>query len=578
MLYQKVNKVNIEEIFSYFVHQQKKSLSILGDENKKTNGVFFTNCIPTIDTILESLPHDQTLFNKIILDPCCGEGIFLLRIILKAYLIVPEKTIIQNFIEQNLYFVDIDEDMINKTKENISRLYKFLFDYEFEGNFNYYCLDFTLIKLDLFSTFSQIFTTMYGKLDYVIGNPPYISLYGRRDQKKNENQRIFYLENYQQFPSNIKNGKINYIMLFIEQSLNFLQENGTLSFIIDIAFLETAYQHCRKYLVENYTIKSLIYNLKVFDKVTSGQIIIEINKQKPSLTNKIKIVNLEINTINFISQSDWDSPDDEFRFRLPNSPNLTKIINKIYDKKDPTLKYIYPHKNLRTCAMLLNMENRFTGNHILQNDDDIKTYPYYRGSHSIKYKYSKPIHDIYFYYDKLVQDNINNKLKKELTILGIKNKKRIGLGEMIIYDNPKVYIRQSAKELIATYDPNPSSGNNSLYVFSLRDKSSESIFFLKYLCGLINSNIYTFFAQQRRIIRYNKGKQPQIKIADLYQIFIPNNYNLQQQIVQLVDHIYEYPDMTETYKNKIDKLLFDYYELDNQEIKLIQEFIVSFVK
>ena len=32
---------------------------------------------------------------------------------------------------------------------------------------------------------------------------------------------------------------------------------------------------------------------------------------------------------------------------------------------------------------------------------------------------------------------------------GIKNKKRLGFGEEAIYQNPKVYIRQSAKELIA---------------------------------------------------------------------------------------------------------------------------------
>ena len=74
---------------------------------------------------------------------------------------------------------------------------------------------------------------------------------------------------------------------------------------------------------------------------------------------------------------------------------------------------------------------------------------------------------IFFYYNKPLQDSINDELKIELTKQGVKNKKRLGLGETIIYDNPKLFIRQSAKEIIATIDLGKSSANNSLYVFLL---------------------------------------------------------------------------------------------------------------
>ena len=49
-----------------------------------------------------------------------------------------------------------------------------------------------------------------------------------------------------------------------------------------------------------------------------------------------------------------------------------------------------------------------------------------------------------------------------MTSQGIKNKKRIGLGEDRISDWPKIYIRHSAKTIIATYDEIPSAANNSL--------------------------------------------------------------------------------------------------------------------
>lgn len=112
------------------------------------------------------------------------------------------------------------------------------------------------------NTLDTTLNKILGKIDYVVGNPPYVSLYGRRDRKKDENQRVYYLNRYSQFPDSLKNGKINYVMLFIEHSIDFLVEGGELSFIIDVAFFETAYQYTRKFLLTNTTIKSIKYNIK----------------------------------------------------------------------------------------------------------------------------------------------------------------------------------------------------------------------------------------------------------------------------------------------------------------------------
>ena len=126
--------------------------------------------------------------------------------------------------------------------------------------------------------------------------------------------------------------------------------------------------------------------------------------------------------------------------------------------------------------MLLNLENLFVFDKPEKNLN-VKIYPYYQGSKSLKYKFSKLINYKYFHYNKNLQDKINNDLKEELTKKGVKNKKRLGLGETIIYDNPKVYIRQSAKEIIASYDEMPSAANNSLYVFYLCSVFSHMVDF-----------------------------------------------------------------------------------------------------
>src|SRR5690606_698418 len=132
------------------------------------------------------------------------------------------------------------------------------------------------------------FSELYNTFDYVIGNPPYVTLYGRRDKKQNEQQRVNYLKSYNQFPSSVKNGKLNLVMLFIEHSIDFLKVNGKLSFIIDVSFFETAYQYTRKFLLDNTTIEELQVNIKDFD-VASGQVILKLSKSKVE-NNEVKII------------------------------------------------------------------------------------------------------------------------------------------------------------------------------------------------------------------------------------------------------------------------------------------------
>ncbi|MDM8549578.1 TaqI-like C-terminal specificity domain-containing protein [Desulfobacterales bacterium HSG2] len=544
---------------------------------KKDFGQFLTCNFEIIDEILSVIDFKNILDRKI-LEPSCGQGIFLVRIIEKLYQLYPDKNVISSFIANNLYFIDIDSEMIEATKQNISLVYKTLFDESYSTGFNAFVYDFTK---KLTPEFNNLFfkqkdhplDKFLGNIDYIIGNPPYVSLYGRRDRKKNEEQRIYYLNNYKQFPSNLKNGKINYIMLFLEHGLDFLRTNGKLSYIIDISFFETAYAHTRKYLLYNSSIDSIIYNINDFG-VASGQIILQVSKNK-TRNNNVKIMNSITNEVIEINQNDWNNPKDEYKFRFNANEQTNSIINKIHNKNVPTLKQLYPKKNLRTCVMLLSMENKFVFNETKRTD--IKNYPYYQGSKSLKEKYGKLYFEKYFHYDKKLQDKINDELKTELTKKGIKNKKRLGLGETIIYDNPKIFIRQSAKEIIATYDNKPSSANNSLYVFSLRDNSENIIGFLKFLTGYLNSALITFYAQQRYIIRYTKGKQPQIKVSDLYKIPIVTDKNIQKEITVLVDKIYSNPKTKKDLMKKIDAIIFSFFQIKSKEINHIEKTISVFL-
>lgn len=550
----------------------------MNKHERKQDGVFLTNSLSTVENVLNIVEVNSEILSKRILEPSCGQGIFILKLIADVYTLFPNEEAISKFISSNIYFVDIKKEMIDKTIFNIKALYNYLFDENYTGSFNGIVWDFTDKNFSRTSLFDEdVFTpfmNLYESFDYVVGNPPYVTLYGRRDKKQNEEQRINYLKNYNQFPKSVKNGKLNLVMLFIEHSLDFLKKNGKLSFIIDVSFFETAYEFTRKYLLQKTRIEELQVNIKDFN-VASGQVILKVAKTNEQRNNHVKIIDWKTHRTYTVSQSSWVNKNDEYKFRY-NGCSISKlIIDKINSREDKTLLQLYPYKNLRTCVMLLDMENKFT---FFKSGDNpkIPDYPYYQGSKALSEKYGKLSFSKYFYYNKKLQDAINDELKIQLEKKGIKNKKRLGLGETVVYDNPKIYIRQSAKEIIATVDLNKSSANNSLYVFSLRDNKPDTIDLLYFLCGWLNSDLITYYSQQMNIIRYSHGKQPQIKISDLGKIFLPQDKNLQNEISGLCKLIYKNPFLKSEASKQINTLVYDYYKLTSLEINNINSSIKSF--
>lgn len=561
-------------IINNIIKKQTKSEKKLSNFARKQNGTFFTNQVAIVENIIGIIDFENDILNKKILEPSVGHGILLISVLEKLIQYHNNSSIVEQFIQNNLYFVDIDKSMIENTEQNINDWFLSTFKTSFNGVFNSFCYDFTQkeIKPDLFSQSQYPFSNLLSTFDYVIGNPPYVTLYGRRDKKQSEAQRVFYLNNYKQFPDNLKNGKLNYVMLFLEHGLDLLKKGGKLSYIIDLSFFETAYKYTRKYLLDNTSIISLEYNIKEFE-VASGQIILKIKNGKNS-DNQVKIIDNQNNKSLIINQEVWNDANDEYKFRYSFDKTAKQILEKINRKNNPTLRNLFPKKNLRTCVMLLNMEDKFI---FKENNlsDKLKVYPYYKGSKGLSEKYETLKNGSFFYYNKELQDKINDDLKIELEKQGIKNKKRLGLGETVIYDNPKVFIRQSAKKLIATYTEEPGSANNSLYVFSLRDSSEKSKNELKFICGLLNSNLFTFWAQNMNVIRYSKGKQPQIKISDLYKLPIIQDIEIKNQIIRNVDNLYK-DENKDIYILNIDELIYNYYQIREEEKEYIEAKIINF--
>ena len=244
---------------------------MLHKTEKMKKGIFYTNDINIIKYMISNI---NVLCGKI-LEPSCGSGIFLIFIIEEIIKQLKVKNYsefeILEYISNNMYANDIDKNAIMIAKTQIELLLKPLINkvklkqekFEFRGiNFTNYDFVFEQEKFDC-------------KFDLIVGNPPFVTMYGKRSKGMTEEKREYF--NTFNFVKNKKgNNKFNLNMFFIENSLKLLKFNGILSFILDISFLEDAYIDLREYLLNHTKILNYTYNINGLENFGIGQMILNL--------------------------------------------------------------------------------------------------------------------------------------------------------------------------------------------------------------------------------------------------------------------------------------------------------------
>lgn len=226
----------------------------------KKNQVFTPK--ESVIELLDLVGYKKKLFGKKILENSCGDGNILIEIV-KRYIedslmnrISLEK--IKFGLENDIYGFEIDIIQYNKCILKLDCLAKIYKIYKVKWNIKN--TDFLKEKnLDI-------------KFDFIVGNPPYIN-YREIDLKN----RIFLKENFY----TCSKGKFDYCYAFIESSLNLLNKNGKLSYLIPNSIFKNVFaENLREKLLYNL-IKVVDYkNKKLFKNVlTSSAIIVCSNKQ-----------------------------------------------------------------------------------------------------------------------------------------------------------------------------------------------------------------------------------------------------------------------------------------------------------
>ena len=386
-----------EDFLAYsLVIKNDEVVTCLKEEYVKTNGAIPTHefisdaiCKQTLSMANFQTPKD--IFNLRILDPCCGSGVFLVSVYdylsnalkkvtsnsNKWCIVDGENKILtvlakQEIMKKCLYGIDCDPTAVEVTKMSLAlkivddinethlsetgvfgeKILRDIHKNIFTGN--------TLVDTDINCSVNEIkyirpinikgsiYRDVFdekGGFDFIVGNPPYVET---KHFKAASTTTHEYLKNkYSTFE-----GKVDLSVLFIERTMDLLNENGAIGMIIQRRWFKTNYgKSARKFITEGSHLQKLLdieTNSLFKGRITYVSIMILTKSKNQSVAydiikgdvNDVQMyfenqVNIDMIDINYFSDAIW----------APELKNIFEIKNKYADK----LGTIGSNPNISVC-------------------------------------------------------------------------------------------------------------------------------------------------------------------------------------------------------------------------------------
>ena len=552
--------------------------------------------------------YREWLLSLKILDPACGSGAFLNQALeflisehaaLDTYRKVYEGEglglydIESTILENNLYGVDINADAVE-----IARLSLWLRTAA-KGRV------LTDLSKNLVAANSLLEFPFDFKFDVVIGNPPYVRQEAIKEQKPA-------LQKYK-----VYSGMADLFVYFYELGITHLKENGLLGFICSNKFFRASYgENLRKFILENTQITHIIdfAGVKVFEDASVDSAVTVFRKIRAGGNSKFNF--LASSTTNLKTQKFIQIPQSTL-----NETNFTFLDKSKFELKNKIEKVAKPLKDWDVNiyrGILTGLNEAFiidsdTRDKILNNcvgEEREQTQklirPILRGRDVKRYDYEWAglwLINIHNGYDTKPRINIDNfpKLKLYLDKFEPKLSKRSDKGVTPYNLRNCAYLDEFEKEkiLCARMVQSPKFANDINN--NIPDNTAYCIIGenLKFLLAFLNSTaVYKIF----NFFYAGGGLEGEIKINRLEILPIPQitpqNENLANEIINLVDEILKANEKIKLYEKhmatltldekleakenidtlndkikasdeKINKLVFELYELTSNEIALI---------
>jgi type I restriction-modification system DNA methylase subunit len=384
--------------------------------------------------------------------------------------------------------------------------------------------------------FPEVFKN--GGFDCVIGNPPYLKL-----TANNSNPSILsYYKN--KFVTYSGGSSKNLFQLFIERITELKPK--IFSFIVPEALLTTSSNGAtRETLLKNHSISSIVtFDHFVFQDATIGTTIFVAEKKSKNATKVIKMNNKghfdQTQVLNLtVTQQPWET-------------SLDNTSKELFDK---LIQNSVPMKELVNMSKGMVVKNR---KEVLEDTQTSNNLPFLLGNCMNRYQLR---------YDKYANYN-------QLEIIG-------GTRDYTKQTaTPRLLIRRTGGILCATYSDQKELVESTLYILT-SDKLD-----LKFLLGVINSNLLTYFLAKKLLT--NVQGFPQVLMGQLDQLPIANATQKQEtEIIKHVDQLLHLnnekqnttlPNKLEMIvnrieyaENKINQIVYEMYELTDDEIQQIEK-------
>ncbi|AKJ54138.1 restriction endonuclease [Campylobacter lari] len=494
------------------------------------------------------------------------------------------------FFSKNMFEFDFDESAAKKEFKKLKKLYESIFDLESANPFEWR-FEFSEV-LDEGGSFQGF--------DLIIGNPPYIRQEDIKELKPN------LAKNYK-----VYKGTSDIYTYFYELGFNVLKQNGVLSFITSNKYTRAGYgEALREFLLKNTTLLEYIdlNGIKVFDSATVDTSILSFEKAKTKdssfkylapNTELLKENDFNIESIlNFNKIAQNSLSKESFTFNDESTNALKAKIEKhgtplkdwhglnIYrgiltglneafiittEKRDEILAKCKDEAEKERTAKLIRKMLR---------GRDIKRYSYeWAGLWVINthngYKSKSG--------EKVEAINIDEypSLKQHLKPYYKTLEKRTDKGKTPYNLRNCAYLEEFEKEKIGwqrvTQEPSFILENECVLLDSMAFMVGNSKNELKYLLGFLNSSLIFYYFKNIGHLYSDKGFLLSNQYVEKFPIPKINSKNekLANELISLVDEILNLKEQdkkadTKTQEDKINSIVYKLYNLNEEEIKIIE--------
>lgn len=226
-----------------------------------------------VEELLNSVGYTHNLYGKKILENSCGDGNILVAVVQRyiddCKINNMSRAKIKSGLERDVYGIEIDEEQYKKCILN---------------------LDDVLKKNGIEKANWHVINTDYLKWDadlqfqYIVGNPPYITY-----SELTENQQKYVRQNF----ITCAKGKFDYCYAFIEKSINLLEIDGKMAYLIPSSIYKTVFGYNLRTFMKPYVANIKDYTqVMIFDKAMVKSSIMILDKRRKQEIIKYRDMNL----------------------------------------------------------------------------------------------------------------------------------------------------------------------------------------------------------------------------------------------------------------------------------------------